>query len=146
MNRLHRVLPDELNPTTRSVTSRHVTPSIYRLRDTMEKTCHADNFFDRLMTMTVQKASSKDAKKSTRSALGAPTQLGQSSRKGKRAWRKNIDIQDVEKGMESLRTEERVLGCDLMCLYICVRCNLGCVQLNTTETTRRPAVRHRYKG
>ncbi|KIM57684.1 hypothetical protein SCLCIDRAFT_1219170 [Scleroderma citrinum Foug A] len=60
--------------------------------------------------MTVQKASSKDAKKSTRSALGAPTQLGQSTRKGKRAWRKNIDIQDVEKGMESLRTEERVLG------------------------------------
>jgi len=90
----------------------------------MEKTCHADNFPDRLMTMTVQKASSKDAKKPTRSALGAPTQLGQSSRKGKRAWRKNIDIQDVEKGMESLRTEERVLGCDPICLYICVRCNL----------------------
>jgi len=79
------------------------------------------------MTMTVQKASSKDAKKPTRSALGAPTQLGQSSRKGKRAWRKNIDIQDVEKGMESLRTEERVLGCDLMCLYICVRCNLAVI-------------------
>lgn len=73
-----------------------------------------------MTTMTVQKASSKDAKKPTRSALGAPTQLGQSSRKGKRAWRKNIDIQDVEKGMESLRTEERVLGCDLM--RLCIVC------------------------
>ena len=62
--------------------------------------------------------SSKDEKRPTRSALGAPTQLGQSSRKGKRAWRKNIDIQEVEEGMESLRAEVRVIGCDLLfCLY-----------------------------
>ncbi|KAL4072336.1 P60-like protein [Scleroderma citrinum] len=65
------------------------------------------------MTTTKQKTSSRDAKKPARSALGAPTQLAQSSRKGKRAWRKNIDMQDVEEGMESLRTEERVIGSTL---------------------------------
>ncbi|KAI5984074.1 P60-like protein [Pisolithus albus] len=50
------------------------------------------------------------ASKPTRSALGAPSQLTQASRKGKRAWRKNIDMQGVEDAMESLRAEERVVG------------------------------------
>ena len=48
--------------------------------------------------------------KPAKSRLGAPSQLSQSSRKGKRAWRKNIDIQPVEQGLESLRAEERVVG------------------------------------
>ncbi|KAN0094429.1 Ribosome biogenesis protein Nop53/GLTSCR2 [Tylopilus felleus] len=54
--------------------------------------------------------SSQAAKKPVKSKLGAPSQLSQSSRKGKRAWRKNIDIQTVEEGLESLRAEERVVG------------------------------------
>ncbi|KAG5732943.1 hypothetical protein E4T56_gene7416, partial [Termitomyces sp. T112] len=50
------------------------------------------------------------SKKSSKVTSGAPSQLNQSSRKGKRAWRKNIDIQDVEHGMEEMRAEERVTG------------------------------------
>lgn len=53
---------------------------------------------------------STTTKKVTKSATGAPSQLNQSSRKGKRAWRKNVDIQDVEEGMEGMRAEERVIG------------------------------------
>ena len=49
-------------------------------------------------------------KKNEKSLVGAPSQRSQSSRKGKRAWRKNIDIDDVEHGLEELRTEERVTG------------------------------------
>ncbi|EMD36938.1 hypothetical protein CERSUDRAFT_114850 [Gelatoporia subvermispora B] len=48
--------------------------------------------------------------KKTQSSVGAPTQLTQSSRKGKKAWRKNIDIDDVEEALEGLRTEERITG------------------------------------
>ncbi|KAI8971793.1 ribosome biogenesis protein Nop53/GLTSCR2 [Mycotypha africana] len=36
----------------------------------------------------------------------------QPSRKGKKAWRKNIDITDVEEGQEELRAVERVIGGD----------------------------------
>lgn len=32
----------------------------------------------------------------------------QPSRKGKKAWRKNVDITGLESGLESLRSEERV--------------------------------------
>ncbi|KAF7309510.1 Ribosome biogenesis protein NOP53 [Mycena indigotica] len=49
-------------------------------------------------------------KKPTRSAVGAPSQHNQPSRKGKKAWRKNVDIQEVEAGMEELRKEERATG------------------------------------
>ncbi|KAH7928988.1 P60-like protein [Leucogyrophana mollusca] len=55
-------------------------------------------------------APSASTKKSARSAVGAPSQHTQSSRKGKRAWRKNIDIDPVEEGLEGLRAEERVTG------------------------------------
>ncbi|KDR76926.1 hypothetical protein GALMADRAFT_66490 [Galerina marginata CBS 339.88] len=48
--------------------------------------------------------------KPTRSAIGAPSQLNQSSRKGKRAWRKNVDLGDVEETLEEIRAEERVTG------------------------------------
>ncbi|KAG6836114.1 hypothetical protein H0H93_011226 [Arthromyces matolae] len=50
------------------------------------------------------------SKKTSKIVTGAPSQLNQSSRKGKRAWRKNVDIQEVEEGMEEMRAEERVIG------------------------------------
>ena len=51
-----------------------------------------------------------EKKKSTSSLLGAPSQRNQSSRKGKRAWRKNVDLDEVEEGLEELRAEERASG------------------------------------
>ena len=42
--------------------------------------------------------------------LGAPATLGQKSRKGKKAWRKNIDVRDEEEALEVAREEERVTG------------------------------------
>jgi len=35
----------------------------------------------------------------------APQQRNQTSRKGKKAWRKNVDISDVQDGLEQLRGE-----------------------------------------
>lgn len=32
----------------------------------------------------------------------------QPSRKGKKAWRKNVDMTEVEEGLEASRTDERV--------------------------------------
>ncbi|BEI83808.1 hypothetical protein CcaverHIS002_0404120 [Cutaneotrichosporon cavernicola] len=40
----------------------------------------------------------------------APAQPKQSSRKGKKAWRKNVDITAVEAGLEAARAEERLTG------------------------------------
>jgi nucleolar protein 53 len=48
--------------------------------------------------------------KSNASAIGAPSQRSQPSRKGKRAWRKYVDLDKVEEGLEELRVEERVTG------------------------------------
>lgn len=56
------------------------------------------------------KTNAQEWKKPDRSTVGAPSQHTQSSRKGKRAWRKNVNIEDVEKGLDSIRTEERVTG------------------------------------
>ncbi|KAL6248406.1 hypothetical protein RBB50_004661 [Rhinocladiella similis] len=39
------------------------------------------------------------------SDIGAPQQHRQSSRKGKKAWRKNVDITEVQTGLENLREE-----------------------------------------
>ena len=36
----------------------------------------------------------------------APQQYKQPSRKGKKAWRKNVDIADVQKGLAELKEEE----------------------------------------
>lgn len=58
---------------------------------------------------TASKSKSK-VKTGAKNALGAPSQHTQGSRKGKRAWRKNVDIGEVEEGMEGLRAEERVVG------------------------------------
>ncbi|KIN00244.1 hypothetical protein OIDMADRAFT_124316 [Oidiodendron maius Zn] len=36
---------------------------------------------------------------------GAPQQYRQSSRKGKKAWRKNVDVTDIQEGLEEVRDE-----------------------------------------
>jgi nucleolar protein 53 len=36
---------------------------------------------------------------------GAPQQHKQSSRKGKKAWRKNVDVSDIQEGLEEVRDE-----------------------------------------
>jgi len=50
-------------------------------------------------------------KLSATSVVGAPAQHNQSSRKGKKAWRKNVDIEDLEVKLDGLREEERTFGC-----------------------------------
>ncbi|GHJ86834.1 hypothetical protein NliqN6_3236 [Naganishia liquefaciens] len=47
---------------------------------------------------------------SSTSAIGAPAQYAQTNRKGKKAWRKNIDIQPEERALERKREVETVLG------------------------------------
>lgn len=42
--------------------------------------------------------------------LGRPSQSKQPSRKGKRAWRKNIDIEDINESLDSIRETERDTG------------------------------------
>jgi nucleolar protein 53 len=54
-------------------------------------------------------------------SVGAPSQHNQGSRKGKRAWRKNVDIGDVEEGLEELRSQERVTGF-VLSLLVTVGC------------------------
>jgi nucleolar protein 53 len=63
-----------------------------------------------LTTIRTADKTSAGTKKHASSALGAPAQRTQSSRKGKKAWRKNIDIDNVEDGLEEIRAEERVVG------------------------------------
>lgn len=58
------------------------------------------------------------------SALGAPSQHNQASRKGKRAWRKNVDIDKVEEALEGQRAEERVTGYALILLSMKYSSNL----------------------
>lgn len=62
------------------------------------------------MAKTETKVEPGKQTKRTKSAIGAPSQLSQSTRKGKKAWRKNVDIDNVEEGLETIRSEERVLG------------------------------------
>lgn len=38
-------------------------------------------------------------------SVEAPQQHKQPSRKGKRAWRKNVDVSDVQVGLEQVRDE-----------------------------------------
>ncbi|EJD51887.1 P60-like protein [Auricularia subglabra TFB-10046 SS5] len=45
--------------------------------------------------------------------FNAPAQHAQPSRKGKKAWRKNVDIAPVEQRLEEMREEERVVGAPL---------------------------------
>ncbi len=57
-----------------------------------------------------ESSSLKSQKKNEKSVVGTPSQRTQASRKGKKAWRKHIDLDDVEQGLEEMRTEERVTG------------------------------------
>ncbi|KAF9461790.1 ribosome biogenesis protein Nop53/GLTSCR2 [Collybia nuda] len=59
---------------------------------------------------SVKSSKGAPTKKGSRSATGAPSQHNQASRKGKRSWRKNVDIEDVEEGLEGMRAEERITG------------------------------------
>ena len=75
----------------------------------MAKACKAEHGsapkakpYQRALTVPVKPSKALD--------LGAPSSLGQSSRKGKKAWRKNIDISQEEVAMEQAREEERVTG------------------------------------
>jgi nucleolar protein 53 len=38
-------------------------------------------------------------------SIGAPQQLKQTSRKGKKAWRKNVDVSDIQAELENVREE-----------------------------------------
>lgn len=38
--------------------------------------------------------------------LDAPQQFKQPSRKGKKAWRKNVDVTEVQEGLRQLKDEE----------------------------------------
>lgn len=42
--------------------------------------------------------------------VGAPQQFKQASRKGKKAWRKHVDITEVQQGLARVR-EEEIEGC-----------------------------------
>ncbi|XAO22437.1 hypothetical protein I312_101208 [Cryptococcus bacillisporus CA1280] len=53
---------------------------------------------------------SKGKGKAAAHDLGAPATHSQSSRKGKKAWRKNIDITHEEEALEKAREDERVTG------------------------------------
>jgi nucleolar protein 53 len=72
-------------------------------------------FFPSLFSPSVitmeSSAKSLETKKRKWIDAGAPAQKNQPTRKGKRAWRKNIDILDIEAGMEGLREEEIATGC-----------------------------------
>ncbi|KAI0033005.1 ribosome biogenesis protein Nop53/GLTSCR2 [Vararia minispora EC-137] len=52
-------------------------------------------------------------KKTSVSKIGAPAQHNQASRKGKKAWRKNVDLEDMEEKLEGLREEQRIYGTTL---------------------------------
>lgn len=39
-------------------------------------------------------------------AVQAPAQFKQPSRKGKKAWRKNVDVTEVQEGLRTLRDEQ----------------------------------------
>ncbi|KAJ3338739.1 hypothetical protein HDU93_009145 [Gonapodya sp. JEL0774] len=54
-------------------------------------------------------------KKSTPAEI-AKRKKAQPSRKGKKAWAKNIDLEDVEEALEEKRTEERTLGASIATL------------------------------
>ena len=47
--------------------------------------------------------------------MSAPQQYKQPSRKGKKAWRKNVDISEVQQGLDDLR-EDVIQGYVLFCL------------------------------
>ncbi|ORY26491.1 ribosome biogenesis protein Nop53/GLTSCR2 [Naematelia encephala] len=61
-------------------------------------------------TTTSKTSAPKPYNRPLPASIGAPSQIGQSSRKGKKAWRKNIDITREEAALELGREEERATG------------------------------------
>jgi nucleolar protein 53 len=58
---------------------------------------------------------------------GAPQQHRQHSRKGKKAWRKNVDVSDIQEGLEIVR-DEVIKGYELSsirCRTIIMTYNVG---------------------
>jgi hypothetical protein len=49
-------------------------------------------------------------------SVGAPQQFKQPSRKGKKAWRKNVDVTEVQEGLRELK-DAQIKGC-VYCLTI----------------------------
>ncbi|KAK9488522.1 ribosome biogenesis protein Nop53/GLTSCR2 [Lipomyces starkeyi] len=45
--------------------------------------------------------------------VDAPKQLSQPSRKGRKAWRKNVDVSDIQEGLEKVREEKILVGTTL---------------------------------
>ncbi|KAK9494688.1 ribosome biogenesis protein Nop53/GLTSCR2 [Lipomyces doorenjongii] len=45
--------------------------------------------------------------------VDAPKQLSQPSRKGRKAWRKNVDVSDIQEGLEKVREEKILAGTTL---------------------------------
>ncbi|WWD22696.1 hypothetical protein CI109_107189 [Kwoniella shandongensis] len=85
-----------------------------RTTSSKSSTTQASKPYDRPAASTSSKAAKGKGKAlpaSTKSnELGAPSTLSQASRKGKKAWRKNIDIGEEEEALEQGREEERVTG------------------------------------
>lgn len=58
---------------------------------------------------------------------GAPQQHKQPSRKGKKAWRKNVDVSDIQEGLEAVR-DEVIKGYQLFSIKsktVRLTCNAG---------------------
>jgi nucleolar protein 53 len=60
--------------------------------------------------MPAARTQKKQKPTATTSAIGAPAQYAQTNRKGKKAWRKNIDIQNEEAALQRKREVETALG------------------------------------
>ena len=71
------------------------------------------------MAVTQTKTLVAKGKGKSANTLGAPAQHSQSSRKGKKAWRKNVDLGEVEEALEGMRAEERITGCVYFLLNLC---------------------------
>lgn len=80
-----------------------------------------------------QPSSSKPKK--IKSSVGAPSQLKQSSRKGKKAWRKNVDLEDLDDSLEGMRAEERTFGFVLLRDSLTILIPLGCQSIRGKTRT-----------
>ena len=97
------------------------------------------------LTSTNKRKSQQTLTKTPRSAIGAPAQPNQSSRKGKRAWRKNVNIEDVEEGLEGMRVEERVTGLVFCILSPIAYAYMQVIKDGIAENERRRTISNRPK-
>lgn len=83
-----------------------------RVSGTLNRRSLQFSFFLSTFSVITMESSTKplETKKRKWTDTGAPAQKNQPTRKGKRAWRKNIDILDIEAGTEGLREEEITTG------------------------------------